>query len=80
MSAFAVVEALDVLEHILLGFVACQVPGTVHALSFQQTEEALNDRIVVAVAASTHAALDAVLVELIAEVIAGVLGAAVRVM
>jgi hypothetical protein len=35
MSAFAVVEALDVLEHILLGFVSSQVPGAVHTLSLQ---------------------------------------------
>ena len=80
MSTFAVVEALDVIEHVLHGFLSCQVPGAVDALSLQQAEEALHYSVVVAVAAGTHAAPDAVFPGLVAEVIASVLGAAVGVM
>ena len=80
MTAFSVVKTLDVIEHISLGFVSSQVSSAVNALSLEQAEEALNSGIVVTVAAGTHAALDAVLVEFVAEVIACILGAAVRVM
>ena len=80
VTAFSVVKTLDVVEHVSLGFISSQVTSAVNALALQQAEEALNNSVVVTVATSTHAALDAVLVEFVAEVIARILGAAVGVM
>jgi hypothetical protein len=76
---FSVVKTLDVIEHISLGFVACQVSSAIYTFSFQQAEEAFNNGIVVTVASCAHAALDTVLLEFIAEIIACILGAAIRV-
>ena len=61
-------------------FVSISVANSIHPLSFQHAEEALHDRVVIAIAAATHAALNAVRLKLISKVIAGVLAAAVTMM
>jgi hypothetical protein len=34
VSTLSVIEALDVIKDILLGFVSCQVSGAIHSLAF----------------------------------------------
>ena len=80
MAASAVIEPLDVIEDIRLGFLTGLVGLPPYPLSLEQCEEALQRRIVVAMTACTHAALNAVLLQDIAEVIAGVLRPTVGVM
>jgi hypothetical protein len=52
--AFRVIEHLDVIAHILPGFVPCAVDLSTYPLSLQEIEEALGHRIVMAVSASAH--------------------------
>ena len=80
MAAFPIIKTFDVLKNIGASFVSISVSNAIYALSFQQTKEALNDGIVIAVAPSAHAALDAVRLELVPEVIARVLNTTVRMM
>ena len=80
MTAFPIIKTLDVIEYIRSSFVAISVANSIHSLSFQHAEEALHDRVVIAIAATTHAALNAVRLKLIPEVIAGVLAATVTMM
>lgn len=54
-------EHLNVLEHVMSSVVSCQVDLTPDAFPFQKLEEALGDGIVMAVAASAHAAFQVVL-------------------
>ncbi len=75
MTALSIVEHFDIVEHICLCLLTGSIANAIHALSFQHTEEALHNRIVIAVATPTHAALDAVSLKLLAEVIARILGA-----
>src|SRR5690606_1236874 len=60
MPALWVVEHFDVVEHIAPGGRARQVDPPLDSLAFEQLEEALGHRVVVAIAAATHAANDAV--------------------
>jgi len=76
VPAFSIVEALDVLEHIGACFVSSPVAGAVDSFPLQQPEETLDNRVVIAVATATHAALDAVLLKLVAKVVTRILGAA----
>jgi len=69
VAAFSVIEPLDVVEDIGLGFLPCFVFSALAAFSLQRSEEALNDRVVVTTASGTHAALDVVVPADIAEVI-----------
>lgn len=55
MLTLSVVKHLDVIEHILPAFVARQINPAPDPLTFQQLEEALHHRVVMAVAAPTHA-------------------------
>ncbi len=80
MTAFPIIETLDVIEYISSSFVAISVANSIHSLSFHHAEEALHDRVVIAIAATAHAALNAVRLKLISEVIARVLAAAVTMM
>ena len=70
MTASLVVERLDVVEELHLRFAEAGKP--IHQLSLQRREEALYDGIVVAIAASTHTARDAMGVEDVLVVLAGV--------
>ncbi len=70
VSAFSVVEALDVIEHIGSGFVSCAVLLPFDALSFKCSEEAFDHRVVVTTSSVTHAASDAMFLEQVLEVIA----------
>ena len=55
-----VVEQLDVIEDIRPAFIVRGVDPTLDALPLEQLEEALGDGVVVAIAATAHAADDAV--------------------
>jgi len=63
VPTFAIVEALDVVEHIHPGFASSSIVATVDAFAFEQCEEALDRSIVVAVAGAAHRTLDAMFVE-----------------
>ena len=80
VSAFSVIEALNVIKDICLCVISCQLSCAVNPLTFEQPKETFNDGIVIAIAACTHAALNAVLLEFFAEVIARILTAAVGMM
>ena len=79
MLAHRVVEHLDVIEHVLSGFLACFVGTAADALSLERREEALGNRVVVAVAASAHRVLKIVSPYERSPVHAGELRALVRV-
>lgn len=59
MPALGVVEHLDVIEHVAACRGTIRVDPALDALPFEQLEEALRHGIVVAVAATAHAANDA---------------------
>ena len=74
MSARRVVEPFDVIKHIgtclpsgLIDFPGC-------AFSLERTEEALHSRFIPDLASSAHAACDALFLEQLLKVLAGVLG------
>ena len=73
MASTSIVEALDVVEHVGLGLLPCPVDTASDPLPLEQREEALDRCVVVAATAGTHAALDAVPGQQIAEVVTGVL-------
>jgi len=54
MPAFWIVEYFDVMEQVPTGFLAGFVSFSPDPLSFEQMEEALRDRIVVAVPTPAH--------------------------
>lgn len=54
MLALRIVEHLDVIEHILTGFYAGSVCPASDPFALEQVEEALRDRVVMAVAAPAH--------------------------
>lgn len=54
MLALRIVEHLDVIEHILPGFYAGFVCLASDSFALEQVEEALRDRVVMAVAAAAH--------------------------
>ena len=56
MSSAAVVEDLDVLEDISLGFPSCLVFTVVHQFGLEGVEEALHGGVVPAVPLAAHAA------------------------
>src|SRR5580700_2828864 len=60
MSAFSIVEAFDVVEHVSLGFVTCPIRFACRAFGLQRGEEALHRRIVPNVARTAHRADDTV--------------------
>jgi hypothetical protein len=60
VPAFSIVETLDVIKDILLGIIARHVIFSIYPLPFEDSEEAFNDGIVVAVSSAAHAALDLV--------------------
>lgn len=64
MAAFRVVEHLDVIEDIPLGLFAISVDPPSNSFPLEKLEEALSDRVVVAVAASAHALLQVVNAEI----------------
>ena len=70
VSAFSVIEAFDVVEHIGSGLVSCAVVIPFDSLSFKCSEEAFDHRVVVTTSSVTHAAGDAMFLEQVLEVIA----------
>ena len=80
MPAFRIIEALDVIEHIGLGFVPRPIGLARRSLGLQRGEEALHRRIVPDVARAAHRADDAVIGHQALELLAGVLAAAIGVM
>ncbi len=80
MTPFAVVEALDVIEHIGLGLIPCPVCFARGSLCLERGEEALHRRIVPDVARAAHAAGDAVVGDEALELFAGVLATAIGMM
>ncbi len=76
--ALWIVEHLDVVGHILLGFFACSVGPSSDPLTLQQVKEALSDRVVMAVSAAAHRVLQIVGPKERCPVHAGELAALVR--
>src|SRR5579863_5978816 len=79
MTAFPVVEHLDVFEHVGFGRLPGGIPGTVHPLVLQAVEEALGGRVIPAVALAAHGTDHAVSGELVLESAACVLAASIGV-
>ena len=80
VATFTIVKTLDVFEHIRSGFFSISVAHAINTFSFEYAKEALNNRVVVAVASSTHAALDTLFIKQLTIVIARVLTASIRMM
>jgi hypothetical protein len=59
VTAGPIIEHFEPLEDLLLRFVPCSISSMKHELRFEPMEEALHDRIVPAIRASTHADRDA---------------------
>jgi hypothetical protein len=79
MGSLAIVEALDVVEHILSSLGSGSVSASMDPLTFEEPEEAFDHSIVVAVANPAHRTLDSVFGEQGLEVATGVLAATIRV-
>jgi len=79
MQPPAVVEHRDVIDDVRPRLLASLVTAPVDRSGFQGAEEALHDRVVPAVCLATHAAVDAVAPEQLAERPAGVLHAVIEV-
>lgn len=78
MSSFAVVEDFDVLKQalsqLLLGFEAFPVDP----VGFKALKKGLGDRVIIAVTRPAHALDHLVAIEFLSEILAGVLGASIR--
>src|SRR3954470_20100004 len=74
MTPDAVVEPLDIVEHICSGLVPGAVGFALGAFGLQRREEALHRRIVPAVAGSAHAANDSAVSHRPLELFADILG------
>ena len=61
VAAFPIVKTLNVIEHIGLSFTASSVTYPIHTFAFQYAKKTLDHRVVIAVTAGTHAAIDTVL-------------------
>ena len=70
----AVVEPLDIVEHVRLGFVPGAIDLSSDAFGFQRREEAFHGGIVPDVARPAHAAGDATVGHQALELVAGILG------
>ena len=79
MLAHRVVEHLDVIEHVLPGFLACFLGTAPDTVALERREEALGDGIVMAVATSAHRVLKIVSPDERSPVHAGKLRALIRV-
>ena len=79
MSERRVVEQLDVIKHIC----TCLLSGSIDlpscAFRLERTEKALHSRVIPDLASPAHAACDALFLEQLLEVLAGVLATLVRV-
>jgi hypothetical protein len=80
VTTTSVVETFNIFEHIRSGFLSSSVAYSVNTFTFEYTKEALNNRVVIAVASTTHAALDSLFIKLFTEVIACVLTASIGMM
>src|SRR3990172_8746190 len=79
VATCAVVEPLDVVEHVSRSRLPGGVPGAMHPLVLQAVEEALGGRVIPAVALAAHGTDHAVAGELLLEGLAGVLAAPIGV-
>ncbi len=61
VAAFPIVKTLNVIEHIGPRLISSLVAYPIHAFPFQYAKKTLDHRIVVAVTAGTHTAVDTVL-------------------
>src|SRR5262245_42200975 len=80
MPTLAIVERLEVVEHVLLRLGARGPRRVARQLDLQRCEEALGHRVVPAVAAAAHAADDSLAVQCAAIVCTSVLAAPIRMM
>ena len=80
MTPSTIVESLNVEKDIRHGFLARPINSMMNQLRFERTEETFYRRIVVAIAATTHAGRDVVVGQQRLESIAGVLATTVTVM
>lgn len=71
MPAFRVVEHLDVIEHVLPGFLPAVVDFSSNAFVLEQLKKALRNSIVVTVTAPAHAGSQVMGLEEVLPVIAG---------
>src|SRR3954463_1789576 len=78
MQAASVVPALEELEYVSPGFIACLVVALLDELAFQRGIEALHRRVVPAIALAAHRAQHAVLLQPLAVVTRCELHPAVR--
>jgi hypothetical protein len=79
VTAGPIIEHFEPLEDILLCFSPCQISSMRHQLRFQRMKEALDDGIIPAVPAATHAHRDTMAGQELAVQEGGILGSAVRV-
>ena len=75
MFVLRVIEKLDVVEHVLAGFLACFVFSAEDAFAFEQFEEALDDGILPAVRSAANAGNEVVLFKELLPLVSGELGA-----
>ncbi len=70
MASLSIVEHLDVFEQIGLRFLSVAIAKPDYPFSLEDTEEAFDDGVVVAVAGAAHGAVDAMLGQFAAEIAA----------
>lgn len=78
MLALRVKEHLDVIEHILPGFLACSIGTKCDPLALRQVEEAFSEGTVVKVAWAAHGTLKIVVAQKSCPVDAGELATLIR--
>jgi hypothetical protein len=79
MTAFRVVEQLDIIEHILPGVFPHAADLAANALALQQLKETLSHRIIVTVTTSAHALLKIVRLQKVLPTLAAELAALIRI-
>jgi hypothetical protein len=80
VATLAIVKTLDVFEHIGSSFFTISVAHPIDAFSFEYAKEALDNRVVVTVTSTAHAALDTLFIKQLTVVIARVLTTSIRMM
>lgn len=78
MQPHTVIEYRHVVEDVGTGFLGCLIAAPMDPLELQGAEEALDDRVVLAVPFAAHTALDAMCLRQLPTDLAGILHAAVR--
>jgi hypothetical protein len=70
MATLSIVKHLNVLEQIGSGLFWVAIANPDHPFSLEDTEEPFHDGVVVAVAGVAHAAVDAIVGQFVAEIVA----------